>query len=205
VRLPRPLVFIVSAFALVLAAALQVPAQSPPLTIDWAAGDEASKIAQVPDVKWLDDGTAIIYDVRKPEAERTFEKLDPATGQRTPILNMSQALASLKTMAKEADLADAKIKDALPWPAVLDNKGQRAVCEIKGDIYLLDLASSSFTRVTNTPDEEKDGQLSPDASKIAFVRKNDIYVYDIAGKKESRLTRDGSASTLNGTLSWVYW
>ncbi|MFL6299667.1 MAG: S9 family peptidase [Terriglobales bacterium] len=204
-RLPRPVALVLSVVALIFAAAPRVPAQSPPLRMEWTAGDEAGKIAQVPDVKWLEDGTAILYDMRKPEAQRTLEKLDPATGQRTPILNMSQALASLKGMAKPADLEDAKIKEALPWPAVLDDKGQRAVYEIGGEIYLLDLPSSAFTRVTNTADEEKDAQLSPDASKIAFVRKNDIYVYDIPTKKENRLTRDGSATILNGTLSWVYW
>ncbi len=97
------------------------------------------------------------------------------------------------------------MKDALPWPTVLSSTGRSAVYEIKGDIYLLDVPSASFTRVTNTAEEEKDAQLSPDATKIAFVRKNDIYLYDVATQKESRLTRDGSATTLNGTLSWVYW
>jgi dipeptidyl-peptidase 4 len=204
VRLPSRVVSIIFTFALVLAAALQLPAQFPPLTMEWVEG-EGSKVAEVPNVKWLDDGTAIIYDVRRPEAERTFEKLDPATGQRTPILNMSRAVASLKGMSKQAELDDAKIKDALPWPAGLSSTGRSAVYEIKGDIFLLDLPSSSFTRVTSTPEEEKDAQLSPDASKLAFVRKNDIFVYDLATKRESRLTRDGSATTLNGTLSWVYW
>jgi hypothetical protein len=48
-------------------------------------------------------------------------------------------------------------------------------------------------------------RLSPDGKKVAFVRDNDLYVYDLAAKKETRLTSDGSETVLNGTLSWLYW
>jgi dipeptidyl-peptidase 4 len=204
VRLPRPVLVVLFAFTIVLAAVLQLAAQKPALTVEWAA-EQGSKVAEVPHVKWLDDGTAILYDDRTPNGQQTFERLDPATGRRTPMLEMSRALASLKALATQAELDDAKIKEALPWPDDLDNAGHRAVYEINKDVFLLDLPSSAVTRITKTPEEEKDAQLSPDASKIAFVRKNDIYVYDIAAKKETRLTRDGSATLLNGTLSWVYW
>src|SRR4051812_29420327 len=124
VRLPRPVVLVLSTLALVFAAAFPLFAQSPPLTMEWVE-EEGSKVAEVPSFKWLDDGTAVIYDVRKPEAERTFEKLDPVTGQRTPILNMAKAVAALKGMAK-----DTEVKDALPWPTVLSSTGKSAVYEI---------------------------------------------------------------------------
>ena len=162
VRLFRPIVLILATLALVFAASFQVFAQSPPLTVEWISG-AGSKVAEVPSFKWLDDGTAIVYDVRKPETERTFEKLDPASGNRTAILNMSQAVASLKGMVN-----DPEIKQALPWPEAIDSTGRRAVYEVKGDIFLLELPSSNFTRVTNTAEEEKDAQLSPDAAKIAL-------------------------------------
>src|SRR3954447_11326535 len=141
VRLPRPVVLVLSTLALVFAAAFPLFAQSPPLTVEWTSGEEASKVSQVPTVKWLGDGTAILYDVNKPETERTFEKFDPATGNRTPILNMAQAVASLKGMANDSD-----IKQALPWSEAIDSTGRRAVYEVKGDIFLLDVPSSSFTR-----------------------------------------------------------
>ena len=46
---------------------------------------------------------------------------------------------------------------------------------------------------------------SPDSTKIAFTRNNDLYVVDIATKKETRLTFDGSELILNGYASWVYY
>ena len=46
---------------------------------------------------------------------------------------------------------------------------------------------------------------SPDSTKLAFTRDNDLYVLDIASGKESRLTFDGSDVILNGFASWVYY
>ena len=46
---------------------------------------------------------------------------------------------------------------------------------------------------------------SPDSTKIAFTRDNDLYVVDIASGDETRLTFDGSDVILNGYASWVYY
>lgn len=46
---------------------------------------------------------------------------------------------------------------------------------------------------------------SPDSTKLAFTRNNDLYVVDIASGKEQRLTFDGTELVLNGYASWVYF
>lgn len=46
---------------------------------------------------------------------------------------------------------------------------------------------------------------SPDSTKIAFTRNNDLYVVDIASGVEARLTFDGTELILNGYASWVYY
>ena len=46
---------------------------------------------------------------------------------------------------------------------------------------------------------------SPDSTKLAFTRDNDLYVVDIATEEETRLTYDGSDLVLNGYASWVYY
>ena len=47
--------------------------------------------------------------------------------------------------------------------------------------------------------------FSPDSSMLAFTRRNDLYVIDIATGSETRLTDDGSDLILNGYSSWVYY
>ena len=46
---------------------------------------------------------------------------------------------------------------------------------------------------------------SPDQTKLAFTRDNDLYVVDIETEVETRLTFDGSDVILNGYASWVYY
>jgi len=46
---------------------------------------------------------------------------------------------------------------------------------------------------------------SPDSTKLAFTRNNDLYVVDVASGQEQRLTTDGSPLILNGYASWVYF
>ena len=169
------------------------------LTVEWIYSKDAASATTLPAAIWLRDGTALLYDRRKPEAERTFERFNPQTGAREPILDMRKALASLGTL-----LSKEEMPPVLPWPTAFDTAGRRAVYEFD-DIYLLDLATAQFQRVTKTEAEEKAVSLSPDGEEIAFVRDNDLYVYDIKGGAEHRLTLDGSETMLNGTLSWVYW
>ena len=46
---------------------------------------------------------------------------------------------------------------------------------------------------------------SPDSTRLAYTKDNDLYVYEIASGREQRLTFDGSDVILNGYASWVYY
>ena len=46
-------------------------------------------------------------------------------------------------------------------------------------------------------------KFNPDATKVAYVRQNDIYVEDLASGAITRLTRDGSDLVINGGSDWV--
>ena len=46
---------------------------------------------------------------------------------------------------------------------------------------------------------------SPDSTKLAFTRDNDLYVVDIESGAETRLTFDGTDVIMNGYASWVYY
>jgi len=186
-------------FSLLAANPLTAQSDSSRVTPEWLFG-AGSHVADVPRTLWLPDNTAILYDIRQPESQRTFEHLYPVTGKSTSMLNMSAAVASLRSLAPGA-----AVDSALPWPVAFDSSGKLALYEFEGDIFLLDLPTATFTRVTQSSVEEADAEFSPDGQLISFVRDNDLYIYDIAHKAESRLTSDGSATTLNATLTWVYW
>lgn len=66
-------------------------------------------------------------------------------------------------------------------------------------------APAKFTDFPLKPEGAVNLTYSPDSTKLAFTRDNDLYVVDIASGKETRLTSDGSDVILNGYASWVYY
>ena len=171
------------------------------ITVEWIYSDTAKAIAAVHKYQWLEDNTAILFDTRLEKKERTFLKLDPQTqSELGPAVDREKAVASLQEYLGKEDSTE-----YLEWPLSFDPYGNYAVYLYKKDIFLLDLASSEFRRVTQTETAEKAPRFSPDGSRLAFVRENDLYIYDLAANREKRLTSDGSDTILNGTVSWVYW
>ena len=178
---------------------LTLAQESERLTVEWLYGPQAAEVASTPAFAWLDNGSCVLYDRQKPATERTLELLDPESASRTPLVDAMKAVSSLR------QLLGPSAPRALPFPAVIDGAGSRALYLFDKDVFLLDLATATFRRVTKTGEEEKCVSFSPDGKKIAFVRANDLYAYDIQGQRETRLTQEESDSVLNGTLSWVYW
>ena len=193
---------------LVVAFLSTAAAQQQPLSVEWIYSQSGGvSVARVPSHVWLDDNTAIVYDTRRPAAQRAFERLDPASGKSTTVLDVPKAVASLKSFGP--NLLE---RETLEWPKSFSRDGQKALYVLKDDIFVLDLPTATFTRLTNTPEEQKVekpeeevAEFSPDGRMVAYVRHNNLCVYDLARKEEKPLTRDGSATTLNGTLTWVYW
>ena len=73
----------------------------------------------------------------------------------------------------------------------------------KAFVYLYDAVAKKLTRL----DTEKlmHPTLSPDGSKIAFVKNNNLYLYDIATKSARAVTTDGKWNEIiNGNCDWVY-
>ena len=191
-----------SACSLVLACAFVSPvlAADEELTIDWILSDEGKTAASVPSHAWLDTGVAMLYDTYPPKSERTLESFDPATGERTVVVDTAKALASLNQVLEPEEAIE-----EIGWPGSFDTTGRWAVYEHDGDVVLLDLRSSTFVPVAVTDADEKSARFSPDGKKLAFVRANDLWVWDVEERTAKRLTTDGSDTLLNGTVSWVYW
>jgi len=66
-------------------------------------------------------------------------------------------------------------------------------------------APAKYSEFPVKPDGAVNLTYSPDSTKLAFTRNNDLYVVDIASGMETRLTYDGTELILNGYASWVYY
>lgn len=71
------------------------------------------------------------------------------------------------------------------------------------DYFLYDIAAKTLTKLFDFQVQEP--TFSPDGTKIAYAKENNLYVYDIASKKSTAVTTDGKKNAIiNGITDWVY-
>jgi len=182
---------------LFLAAAPLLAQARKEMTVSWCYSDDGEAVGKTPKTYWTSEDEVLLLDETRPAGSRGLERVRP-TGDRQSAFDGAKALASLKTMLPGAP-------ETLPWPDSFDRAGRRAAYVIADGLFLLDLPASTFERIGRAEDKISVARLSPDGKRVAFVRAKDLWVYDVASKAETRLTADGSATVLNGALSWVYW
>lgn len=74
----------------------------------------------------------------------------------------------------------------------------------KSDFYIYDIASNSL-KALSVNGKQSLASFSPDGSKVAFVRDNNLFLVDLARDEEKQITNDGKAeSIINGSTDWVY-
>ena len=74
----------------------------------------------------------------------------------------------------------------------------------RANYYVYDLEAKSVTFISEKGKQQL-GTFSPDGSKVAFVRENNLYVFDLETKTEQQLTSDGEHNKIiNGAPDWVY-
>lgn len=72
------------------------------------------------------------------------------------------------------------------------------------DYYLYDVQNKTFTKISNNG-KQRLTTLSPDGTKVAFVRDNNLYWMDLSTLEEHAITTDGRVNeVINGTTDWVY-
>ena len=70
------------------------------------------------------------------------------------------------------------------------------------DYYLFNLNTQKISKILNQVQEPT---FSPDGTKIAYSRANNLFLYDIASKSETQITNDGQKNAIiNGITDWVY-
>jgi dipeptidyl-peptidase-4 len=71
------------------------------------------------------------------------------------------------------------------------------------DYFLYDIAGKTLTKLFDFQVQEP--TFSPDGTKIAYAKENNLYVYDLASKKSTAITTDGKKNAIiNGITDWVY-
>jgi dipeptidyl-peptidase-4 len=155
-----------------------------------------------PQYTWIDGGH---YAWPQPESERQlvdWMSVVAASGETTPLFDAAKAQSSLAALP---GLTAATASRAVHSRDVVFNRAMTAaLLTIDRELYLLTFADARVRKLTMSGGDKEEATLSPDASRAAFVRANNLFLVDVATSRETQLTRDGSAKVLNGKMDWVY-
>lgn len=152
-------------------------------------------------LQWLPDSTLQETRVDRRRGAMEFLRLDPATFDAKPLLDFAAAKKALaEAGAAEQGAVAALAGGGLTW----NDAGTKFIVTVDDDLYAIDLESGKGSRLTKTEGTEDEVGFSPDSTRVAFVRGNDLWTTSVADGREVRLTTDGSTSVFNGKLDWVY-
>lgn len=76
----------------------------------------------------------------------------------------------------------------------------------RGDYWVLNLSNGKLQQIGKglAASSLMFAKFSPDASKVAYVSKNNIYVEDLNSGTRKAVTESGCDTIVNGTFDWVY-
>jgi dipeptidyl-peptidase-4 len=156
--------------------------------------------------RWFADGTAYTTVERAAQGADVWDivRYDAATGARSILVAGTRLTPPGRTSPLE-------IND-YAWSAdgrqllLFTNTRRVWRQNTRGDYWVLDIARGTLRQVGKDAPESSlmFAKFSPDASRVAYVRGNNIYVERLEDGRVTPLTRDGSETTINGTSDWVY-
>jgi dipeptidyl-peptidase-4 len=151
--------------------------------------------------RWLEDGRR--YTTLTGGKPRDLVAVDTATGT-------SEVLVAATDLVPPGATSPLDI-NSYAWSAdrtkmlVFTNTRRVWRQNTRGDYWLYDLKAKTLKKLGGTAPESTlmFAKLAPDATRVAFVRAQNIYVEDLASGRIVQVTTDGAGDIINGTSDWV--
>ena len=85
---------------------------------------------------------------------------------------------------------------------IANNSNQIFRHSFTADYYLYNIETKQLSKLF---DQVQEPTLSPNGSKIAYAKANNLFIYDISTKQTIQITSDGKKNAIiNGITDWVY-
>jgi len=156
--------------------------------------------------RWLENGDAYttVEASSTVKAAREIVRYSTASGERSVMVSAAQLIpAGASAPIKIDDYSWSKDMSRL---LVFTNTKKVWRANTRGDYWALDRKSGTLKKLGGDGPESTlmFAKFSPDGGRVGYVRKNNVYVEDLASGAITQLTHDGSDTTINGTTDWVY-
>jgi dipeptidyl-peptidase-4 len=182
-----------------------------PLTIE-AIFAEGGITGRAPEtIEWSPDSTKFSFVQRDDSGEHgQLWYVDAATGEKKVLVNevklgaLAPPVGSIKDEREKERITRYHVA-AYEWAP--DSK--HLLFDSQGQLWLYTIENGTAVQITSAPDPSSDPKFSPDGTKLAYVRKHNLYVRPAAGGGEKALTKptgdaEKDENLLNGEVDWVY-
>jgi dipeptidyl-peptidase-4 len=156
-------------------------------------------------VRWMKDGAK--YSALEKNSElggKDIVSYDAESGAREVLISSASIIPPGETMP--LDIRDYSWSDDNSKLLIFTNTRKVWRYHTRGDYWVLDTNTGSLTQIGSSmePARLMFAKFSPDASKVGFVYKNNIYTQTLETGVIEQLTSDGCDYIINGTFDWAY-
>lgn len=184
------------------------------LTLDRIFASEEFKGEPVSKVKWLEGGAYTTLQPSKihqeqgskgtsPKAMNDIVRVD-ASGKREVLVSAEQLVP---TNAKEPlAIQDYEFSKDHDLALIYTNSVKVWRQNTRGDYWTFRRSTGKLAKLGGdaVASTLMFAKLSPDGTRVGYVRENNLFVEPAEGGTATRLTSDGTHEVINGTFDWVY-
>ena len=156
--------------------------------------------------RWLGKGEAYTTLERSKDAAGASDlvRYDTETGKREVLIAGSDLTP--KGSEKALTIEDYAWSPDMNQVLIYTNSQKVWRANTRGDYWLFDRRTKALRKLGGDAAASTlmFATFSPDGTRVAYVRENNIYVESAQTGATTQLTRDGSETIINGTSDWVY-
>ncbi|MEO6916716.1 MAG: DPP IV N-terminal domain-containing protein, partial [Chitinophagaceae bacterium] len=156
-------------------------------------------------VRWMKDNEGYSTLERDQEFGGTdIVRYDAKTNERKVLVSARQLMP--QNEKKALSISNYEWSDNDEKLLIFTNTRKVWRYNTRGDYWVLNLKTGKLQQVGKNVESTTlmFAKFSPDARKVAYVSKQNIYMEDLATGTSKQLTHDGGANIINGTFDWVY-
>lgn len=157
------------------------------------------------EARWQKDGQSYLHREASASGSggQDIVQVEAATGKRTVLVAADKLIPS----GAKTPLAIGNFDFSQDGRKLLVFTNTQRVWRqnTRGDYWVLDRDTNKLRKLGGDakPSTLMFAHLSPDGTRVGYVRENNLYVESVKDGKITRLTKDGSATLINGTSDWV--
>lgn len=156
-------------------------------------------------VRWMKDNKA--YSALEANAQiggKDIVSYDAESGQREVVVSAAQLIPS--GQSNPISIYDYSWSEDNSKLLIFTNTRKVWRYHTRGDYWVLNLNDGKLTQIGSDLEATwlMFAKFSPDAQKVGFVYKQNVYVQDLNSGEVEQLTFDGGDNIINGTFDWAY-